>query len=441
MDRRAYGVALALLLVVVPACARYSNLAPPDGWSSGGGPGGQMAKAISNAQASSKFTTGVTKVPVALQFAGGAARIAARAIVGGGVVGAGVLATQWLAENCFEKQGGQWVRTCFTTPPPKSDGFVYSASTPYGSTGEQPTWGMVCERALALFNENFNSISSSGWSFTDLVIDPPPGYGCKATLRRNGEVWTHGYALTTNPTRAGSTCPVGWYVTPAGCVQNPPAQVVTPQQIEDEMAPKPVPSGLPSEIPGHPLPILIPTINPMPDGKPGPWREPAGNPTPIPDTSPQQYKQPWITIHPAPTESDPWRVDVQPEQTTTADPKPTVPQGIGSPTSGEPAKPDERELDLCEKNPDIIACQKLEFDTPDGDDLEQRDRGGPISPDGGWGGGGACPPARHLIVQGRDIPIPFDLFCDFMSGIRPVVISMAWLSAAFIFVGGFRQGD
>lgn len=445
MGHRAYVVGAVAALWCVSASAFYSGLTPPSGWTAGGGPGGQMAGAIANAQASSKFTGSVTKIPVAMRYASGAARFAVRSILGGGIVGAGVIAAEWLAENCFEKRDGQWVRTCFPdgSGPKVSDGYEWSFAGAPMVGGAQQYWPSKVEACYFRLGQLQARFPDDASKFSVGRCGPAGG----ATGAGEVVINFDGAPYSELPLlRKESSCPAGWYMTPAGCVQTPPPVTVTPTEIEEEMAPKPIPPGLPDEIPKTPLPIEIPTINPDPENptQPKPWREPAGNPVPIPDTQPQRYKQPWTEITPAPTQTDPWRVDVQPKSTETESPTPVQPQGIGpspspSPTDG---KPEEKDPDLCEKNPDIIACQKLEFDTPDAPDLPQKDMGGPITPDSGWGAADAqCPAPRHISVQGRDVPIPFDLFCQYMAGLRPVILAMAWLSAAFIFVGGIRSGD
>lgn len=91
----------------------------------------------------------------------------------------------------------------------------------------------------------------------------------------------------------------------------------------------------------------------------------------------------------------------------------------------------------CEKSPNTLGCARL--DTPAQEPIAQRDIPITITPDSGWGdGGGSCPETRYVETQGQSIPIPFDLVCTYMSGIRPIVIAMAWLAAGFIVFGGGR---
>lgn len=110
--------------------------------------------------------------------------------------------------------------------------------------------------------------------------------------------------------------------------------------------------------------------------------------------------------------------------TETTEPSPTE-------EGGPPDQPG-----LCELYPDIAACAELnEADEPD---IDRENLDISFEPDEGWGGNGWCPETRY--VQNGQIPIPFDLVCMYMEGIRPVVVSVAWLIAGFIVLGA-RGGD
>jgi hypothetical protein len=59
-----------------------------------------------------------------------------------------------------------------------------------------------------------------------------------------------------------------------------------------------------------------------------------------------------------------------------------------------------------------------------------------ITAQAGWGeGAGSCPAPRVVNVAGISLEMPFDLLCDFAAGIRPIIIALAWLSAALAFLG------
>ena len=211
--------------------------------------------------------------------------------------------------------------------------------------------------------------------------------------------------------------------------------------VQPNLAPNPFPEGLPNALP-IPWPVQSPVINPSPGANPAaqPLFVPTGNPVPNPNYNPQQapspanqpYLQPGVRVVPIPTPANPWQVDVQPVD------KPT-PNADGSPDPAtenpeDPNKPVNKDADLCEKNPDILACQKL--DKPDSVDLPEKEIPITVAPDSGWGASDAqCPAPRYIYPQGKQIAIPFTLFCQYMSGIRPIILAMAWLGAAFILIG------
>ncbi len=119
------------------------------------------------------------------------------------------------------------------------------------------------------------------------------------------------------------------------------------------------------------------------------------------------------------------------------------PEGITEPqpvTEGSPTgQPSDKPLDLCVEHPEILACADL--DTPDSGNLPESPAEVTLTSDSGWGADNAtCPAPRHVTAGGHDIPIPYDLFCQYMAGIRPIVIAMAFLGAAFILVG-WKGGD
>ena len=196
-----------------------------------------------------------------------------------------------------------------------------------------------------------------------------------------------------------------------------------------------------------PIPVELPILNPTPDAKPTPQplRVPQGEPQPVPYSVPQQWKSPVIDIVPSPTLQEPWRVDMQPKDiikedaTPPAQPVP-VPKPVADPNAPPSAEtPVDKTPGLCELYPDILACAKPVFDTPDAGQIERKDKNVSITPDGGWGGGGSCPADRHFKAGGA--VFSFKTYCDFMTGIRPVVLAVAWLSAAFILLGLRKSGD
>ncbi len=213
---------------------------------------------------------------------------------------------------------------------------------------------------------------------------------------------------------------------------------------ENLLVPIPLPQNLPNDLPpGIAIPVEpSPIINPDPDPQVNPLtrplRQPLGEPVPVPDTDPQQWKTPVIDVVAAPLPDQPWRVDIQPRDILKNDPSPiTEPQVVNQEPAGQTQQ--EKTPGLCDLYPDILACQKPNFDTPDIDQIQTTDASITITPDSGFGAeNAACPPARHL--PGANVDFEFTTICNFMSGIRPVMISVAWLMAAMILIG-FKRGE
>jgi len=219
---------------------------------------------------------------------------------------------------------------------------------------------------------------------------------------------------------------------------------ISNQEAIDKLAPFPIPNDLPNDLPpGIVIPVEpTPIINPVPDPQVNPLtrplRQPLGEPVPVPNTDPQQWKTPVIDVIAAPLPDQPWRVDVQPKDILKNDPSPITDPAV---SNVEPTGQTQQEKTpgLCDLYPDILACQKPNFDTPDIDQIETRDASITITPDSGWGAENAtCPPARHL--PGANVDFEFTTICNFMSGIRPVMIAVAWLMAAMILIG-FKRGE
>jgi hypothetical protein len=141
--------------------------------------------------------------------------------------------------------------------------------------------------------------------------------------------------------------------------------------------------------------------------------------------------RPGVQVTPSPTPENPWQVDIKPVDLPSPDSKPNP--NPETDISGDPQKPSEKP-GLCEEFPDILACAKL--DKSDSEDLKEKILDIQISQDSGWGGDNAvCPQPKVIHPLGHTVQIPYDLFCLYMNGMRPIIIAMAWLSAAFILLG------
>lgn len=365
----------------------------------------------------------------ALRVGAGAARVLAGATVVGGLA----LGLQWFAEHCFEKRGDRWVWTCSPNAPKPSTGKEYITNWDYDNSGAIVIWYSTPQEACQVGTDKFNAANGTSYVFTVYV---PSTEVCRAKQGSNPEVGLHSMR-----TRAAG-CPAGWYSTPDGCVQSPPPEYVTPEQVVDHMSSKPLPQRLPSGVP-YPLdpdrPIII-NPDPANPGNPLPLKVPQGSPKPVPDTQPQRYEQPTITITPTPTKEDPTRVDVKPGTESSESPEglpgPT-PVGPGAQPSG-PRDPEDPP-DLCEKHPDVLACQKLKPGELEPQRLENKNVPLAINAEGGFPSGGACPAPRSVSLLGQTFEFSMQAFCDFATAIKPLLIGFAWLMAAMTFLGVARR--
>ena len=243
----------------------------------------------------------------------------------------------------------------------------------------------------------------------------------------------------------------------SGGLSGQPCHFMEPQKIpEKKPAPWPEPEPALNPLPiGDPLangvtwpnawPVQQPVINPSPAGEPQPLFVPTGNPVKNPNYNPNQapsptnqpYIQPGIRIVPTPTPGNPWQVDVQPVDKPVPSPEPNPEP---TPETPEDPKPDPKEGDLCEKHPDILACQKVELKDLEPQELNSSEKTLAITPDDGWGPSSAsCPAPKTAQVLGITLSMPFTMLCDFASAIKPLFIAFAWLSAALTFFGFGRK--
>jgi len=436
---RAWLVAVALGCVSLSTLAGFVTPAPPAGMSGGtftpSAPTalqGLLEKAP-YARIPGPALAGAGETGAAVRLGGGAARVLAGRVVGGLVPAVGVaLGVAWLAQNCFEQRNGQWVRTCGPgtdqAPEVPSPGQMFRVGGQIVGPWSDTRSG-ACQLASGAFN---TFVRGLGYSEGNLSWES--GLQCKSAWRASGGAWQYGtQSITTG------TCATGWYVTTGGCVQSPSFTPVpvTPQEVEDGMANKPLPPVVPQGVP-YPLDPSSPYIfNPDANNPPNaqPLRVPQGLPRPVPNTNPQQYQQPVTRYVPAPTVAEPTRLDAQPENVTG-----TSPTGITSPTTPPPSSTDGKEpdkFDLCKEHPDVLACQKVELDTPDGQ-IPKETRDVSFTPEN-VGGGGSCPADSfvHLTSTGQTLKAwDWTATCNYFLPIRAIVMTLAAFSALLIVLPG-----
>lgn len=446
MDHRA-ALILAASLLCGSVHAGYAQLAPPSGWTGGGGaaatfsyPSAANAATLTDSTVRTNASLNVggraVQVPASMRLAANAPRIAAAAIyLHPGLRAAAAVAT-WIgaAGLAYNVATGLWEK--LDSSAEISTGFTYTVELyPEAySTGEAACSAAAVRMKTGLLKQvNFVGITGNYCNFDVQTADPS---------RPDYEPWWKWSTTQKYLSKSADACPSGWYKTPAGCVQTPPMQTVTKEEFE-QMVPdaRPMPPELPGVVWPAKWPVEVPEIQPMfiPTGNP--VKNPAYDPAKPTSPDNQPWLQPGVKLSPAPMPSSPWNVDLQPVNRPVESPNPNpdpvvdpVPNPDGSGDTDKPRDPDKDQRDLCEKYPDIIACQKLEA-PEDSVKLPVKEVDFNFAPESGYAGSAVCPPPIVVSVAGETISISWQPFCDSLNMIRPMMLAMAWLMAAFILIG------
>ena len=414
------------------AHAGYAQLAPPAGFSTSSGGFTYAAaandrvygKVIHQAGALTANVGGqAVKMPAAYRLAANAPRIAAAAIYLHPGVRTAVGIAAWLGASAFiyDQAQGIWKKLTpqevvfdtdlvFWTP---LDNVVNGVPSQYHGSASS-----ACSKAVGMVGGFVTAVNDGACTYRKMI---------------NGKEYGP-YQIDVYSKRLN--CPSGTQPTAGGCkVVSVEYQQVGKEQFEEGLANSPMPSTVPQELPyPTPLPVEQPFINPSPGENPQsqPLRVPNGTPTPVPNTNPQQYRQPYIDIVPAPTPSNPWQVDVKPGEVTSTDPNP-----VEQPNPDGQDKPaEEQDKSLCEKHPDILACQKPELDTPDGE-IPRETKTVTYAEEGGFGGG-YCPDNIYSNVGGKSIMVyNWSETCGVVSTyLRPIILLLGAMGALFILIPG-----
>lgn len=423
------GLAAAALGCLALSANAYQNLTPPSGWAAGGGAGGSFTgtKTAVNAM----FSTGsmstsasisvggrAVSVPVTMRYAPAASRVAATAVMLYPPLRTVSTIAGWLglAGLAFDASTGLWGK-----PDPnadKSDGFTYFVNV-IGFDNKYFLTPVQACRNLSVSTANQFVSASSG----NCVVRTPSGAVYEYPVRKAGS----------------SSCPAGWYVTPAGCVQNPPVKTLTEQQAEEELAKQPMPAEVPKHIP-TPLPVELPEWQPLfiPTGNPVP--NPNYNPNQAPSPTNQPYVQPGVKVEPAPSPSAPWQADVKPVNRPTASPTGSTEPSTESstnPSKDTPRQDQKEDQDFCDKHKESIIC--AEADTP-----EQDLPTGKLDISYNYVdifGNGSCPSDAYLNTHGMSLKVwDWSATCDnVQTYFRPVLIACCAFAAFVIVAAGGKE--
>lgn len=434
MDHRIKAlIAASLLSLSGLACAGYAQATPPKGWvpppAGSGAPGGFVGTSAANTATFAQNTVRtnaslnvggrIVTIPAEFRFAQNAPRYAAAAIMRHPYIRTAAAVATWLgvAGLIYDEVSGLWIIPDVETDYPISDGYLYYALN-VGIISE--TKEAAC---LTIKNHTYPSFSHVSGSYCYWNT----GTG---TTIRSGELRKSG----------SSSCPSGWYVTPAGCVQTPPPKTITQEQAIEELTKHPMPEEIPNWVP-EPLPVELPSFPPFFVPSSEPRVNPNYNPAlpASPDNAP--YYQPGVEVKPAPTASTPWQVSITPQNQPVVDPTQVgsetrpLPEGSGGGSGGgSETKPPEAADDFCVRNPGVIACQTLEHEDDD-TKLPEKEIEFEFNLISGFADSATCPAFPNVgdMLGGRQIS--WQPFCDSLAKVKNLLLAFAWASAAFILLG------
>ncbi len=431
------------------AHATYATLTPPPGWVQGGGalatyqaPSAAAwagSKAMADAAIASASAT--SKIRVALPLAQPAAgRVAAAFLFANPALRTAVGIASWLgigkvvwdaAQQAWKQEG-----------EPEESGYMYSV-VGTGAENWTSTPSSACQAWVAA-NPGSDTV-------TRVYVSNTATTCTHATYaKQSGAKLGEGQVTIASRGNGTKSCPPGWTPSSAGCLS--PA-LTQPQMVEllnpANQSGWPMPATVPNEMPNTiKWPVGDPAINPGTDGKPAPVFLPTGNPVKNPQYNPNQpatgdnqpYLQPGIRVVPTPTTANPWQVDVQPINRPVSSPDANPNPITDKPSGGDNDKPREDDRDLCQRNPDILACAKPDLDTPDGD-IPKTTRNITYSPDNLFGGG-SCPANKVLSLHnGQQLTVwNWEQSCGYITGaVRPVVLLICAFCAFAIVAGGTKS--
>lgn len=430
----------ALALGYVPLShAFYAQATPPLGFTAGAvntynaaRAGVEASVALGRISANAALSVGGRSVAIAtrIPLASTAAQVAARVLFANPyLLAAGALALWVSSKNFSYDPASGWTQPDPQNKPQVSDGNYWNASETAGYYPMRLTAYDVC------------------------MLDVGPGYsGWKGTCEKIGETSSTitfkldlgSWSLNAVARKHGpSTCPNGWYVTTAGCVQKAPGMPVLVEDFVRELGASPLPDAVPQHIPAG-LPVDVPWFDPIfiPTG--APVKNPAYDPTKPQTGDNQPYVQPGVKVDPANDAKNPFQVNLQPTNrptaspTGSADPQPITPPGTEGDGSTDKPKEDKDERDLCEKNPDILACQKVDTEVEDAE-IPKAQKTVSYMPENPFGGG-ACPADKYARVGGQELKVvDWTRDCQFVRDyVTPVAFVLTTLIVGAILLGGLK---
>jgi len=241
----------------------------------------------------------------------------------------------------------------------------------------------------------------------------------------------HSYCWNASQTvgwSVNAACPTGsatWAVAPAtgaSCTGTSARAAI--ESDFTEVASHPIPDGAVQELARAdvPMPVNEPVLAQTP--------QVVDYGSPYVDPVTGKTVQTKTRITPDPTDADPYNVRIE-SYNVEVSPAP-------APVEGEPVPvpKDEQPTDPCLDNPNRLGC----MDAGSPEDVELETQAAPFSVNPlSIGGAGACPPDPVIATHGFSMVLKLGPICDAAGWLRPLVLALAWFSAALIVGGAVRE--
>jgi hypothetical protein len=351
-------------------------------------------------------------VPASLRMAANAGQFAKNAMRLNPYVIIGTLALPWLIEQGIEYIDGQWVKQDLS-------GGTYPGGVTWRNSYTQ---GGTRSTASGVYTNNCGA-TSAGCSIEAAAFYPVVYAVGSSYLSHTISCESNGICAYTaqrgSPYNSPTSSTVGTSPT-----SNPAPSTYVPATDDDWDA---LPDPLPAVAPELPYAPYIPEGIPVdaPDYDFVPFSSPLGEPYTKPDSS---TAQPMAKVSP---NGDTVTVDTYDQPLTDA---------IGDPVpDAQPQDTPEPAPDQCTKWPNTVGCTDL--GTPsDGEAMPHTEIPLSFAPVA-IAENAQCPAPVTISAFGQSIPVEYDAACTYASGLKPIVIAIAYLSALFIIFGVPRLGQ
>lgn len=345
----------------------------------------------------------------------------------------GVSAAAWAASYGLSYYANQWMKAGGVDP--NSAGITVRIATPH--SGAQVCWGGPQD--WSCYQSRLQTSFRTLYPGATVEVDPNGdhgGEGCKRFTRTNftsgnycnvnyrvretaGGSWS-GWQQARSTYFQPASCPSGTSWNGSACIT--PAAPATEAQLSAPAA-GPLPDAAAQEVArqGAVLPVQEPALNPAPT------KAPLSDPYIDPRTG--KTVQPFVTVQPDATTTDPWDVDIRSSLDEIA------PAPEPQPGDPKPVPIEEQPKDPCLENPDRLGC--IDKGTPEDSELQTESRPFTITPVV-VGGAGACPPPRQIVTSKGTFVMTWEPICNAAAWLNPLILAAAWLAAGYIIVGSVR---